>query len=515
MANETTLAPADQGDVIEFLEDGAFAAPVERIDTHAAVIFLTGDRALKMKRAVRFSFLDFTTLEARERALRAELELNRRTAPELYLGVLPVTRDEVGLTLDHPGEVVEWLLEMRRFPDDALFDRIAARGELTGERIDELARMIADFHGAAPSRPDRGGYPAMKEVVDGNAVDLEASAGGVLPAAEVRALNEATRAELEAHRELLEARREGGRVRHCHGDLHLRNIVLWNGRATLFDCIEFDEDFACIDVLYDLAFLLMDLIDRGLIAEAHRLLGGYNDRVVDDAGLALLPLFLSIRAAVRAKVVAFAAAVQADPAERRREAAEALRYLRLALKALEPVPARLIAIGGRSGTGKSSLAMALAPGLGATPGAVLLRSDVVRKRLFGREPHERLEESGYAPEVSDRVFRTIAERARTLVRAGRTVIADAVYGRAEQRESLERVARQEGVSFHGFWLEAPEPLLETRVEGRSGDASDATPAVVRMQRQIDPGSTAWDRVRSDRPLPGLMAEVRELIGLRD
>jgi aminoglycoside phosphotransferase family enzyme/predicted kinase len=509
------MAPLDQAEVIEFLEDGAFAAPVERIDTHAAVIFLTGDRALKMKRAVRFSFLDFTTLEARERALRAELELNRRTAPDLYLGVLPVTRDEVGLTLDHPGEVVEWLLEMRRFPDDALFDRIAARGELTLQRVEELARMIADFHREAPPRPDHGGYPGMREVVLGNAVDLEASADRVLPAAEVRALNEATRAELEAREELLELRREEGRVRHCHGDLHLRNIVLWNGRPTLFDCLEFDESLACIDLLYDLAFLLMDLIDRGLTVEAHRLLGAYNDRFVDDAGLALLPLFISVRAAIRAKVQAFAAGVQEDPAERRRDAAEALRYLRLAARALEPVQPRLIAIGGRSGTGKSSLAMALAPGLGAMPGAMVLRSDVVRKRLFGREPNERLEESGYAPEVSDRVFRTIAERARTLVRAGRTVIADAVYGRAEQRETLERVARQEGVSFHGFWLEAPEPLLESRVEGRAGDASDATAAVVRMQRQIDPGSTAWDRVRADRPLSALITEVRELIGLRD
>jgi aminoglycoside phosphotransferase family enzyme/predicted kinase len=505
----------DQSEAVEFLEDGAFAAPVERIDTHAAMIFLTGDRALKMKRAVKFSFLDFTTLAAREKALRAELELNRRTAPDLYLGVVPVSRDEVGLTLDEPGEVVEWLLEMRRFPDDALFDRIAERGELTLDRVEDLARMIADFHQAAEPRPDQGGWDAIREVVLGNAEDLRRLAGGVLPEAEVAALIEATERELGQRRQLLDARRDEGKVRLCHGDLHLRNIVLWGGQPTLFDCIEFDERFACIDVLYDFAFLLMDLLDRGLTVEAHRLMTAYNDRAVDDAGLALLPLFLSVRAAIRAKVVGFAAELQADAGAKGREAKAALRYLKLAIKSLEPTQARLLAIGGRSGTGKSSLAMALAPGIGALPGAVVLRSDVVRKRLFGREPTERLEESAYAPEVSDRVFRTIAQRARALVRGGRTVIADAVYGRGEQRESLERVAREEQIPFHGFWLEAPEPLLETRVEARSGDASDATTTVVRSQRQIDPGNTGWDRVRADRPLQTLMTDVRELIGLRD
>jgi hypothetical protein len=496
-------------EIIAFLTEQAFSPPVERVDTHAAIVFLEGDRAWKMKRAVAFSFLDFSTLERREQALRDELRLNLRTAPMLYRKVRPVTREADGsLALDGTGTPVEWLLEMRRFPGDALYSQLAERGELTRRRIDELAETIADFHAGAERRREEGGWSGMNEVVEGNAVDLGRLAGTVLPDEKVAAVNAASRAQLSQQRELLESRRRSGKVRHCHGDLHLRNIVLLDDRPVLFDCIEFDESFACIDVLYDLAFLIMDLVERGLEPQAWMLLQGYVERSDEALGLALLPLFIGARAAIRAKVEGFAADVQQDARKRDRNVATARRYLDLAQRALQPAAPRLIAIGGRSGTGKSSVAAAIAPAVGPLPGAIVIRSDVLRKRLFGRQPIERLPEEAYAPEVSQHVFAAIADRARTLLAARHAVIADGVYGRANQRAEIESVAAAAGVPFTGLWLTAPETVLEGRVEARQGDASDADARIVRLQRPLDDAEISWSRIRADRPLPQVAADAR-------
>jgi hypothetical protein len=506
------MSEGTQAEVIRFLEHDAWPAPVERIDTHAAIVFLAGAHAYKMKRAVRFSFLDFGTLADRERVLRAELRLNRRTAPDLYERVLPVTRDAAGaLALDGPGEPVEWLLRMRRFPTEALYDRLAGRGELTAERIGELAEVVAGFHETAEPRPDKGGLAGMREVVEGNAADLARLIGEVLEAPAVAEIDRLSRAELDRRAPLLEARRQRGFVRHCHGDLHLRNIVCLGGRAALFDCIEFNDDFACIDVLYDLAFLIMDLEDRGLGPLAQKLLQGYVERTGEGEGLALLPLFIGARAVIRAKVEGFAVAVQTDAREREQRLKLARDYLALARRALRPPAPRLVAIGGRSGTGKSSLAAALAPTLGAMPGAVVLRSDVVRKRLLGRAPAERLPQAAYAPEVSERVFAAIEERAAVLLRAGHSVIADAVYGHPGQREGIAAVARDARVPFAGIWLTAPERELERRVDGRRGDASDADARIVRLQRSIDENAVGWHRLRADRPLAAILDDAGKLL----
>lgn len=488
---------SDQREAIVFLERAAFAGPVERIDTHAAIVFLEGPRAWKMKRAVAFSFLDFTTLAAREQALRNELRLNRRTAPDLYRRVVPVTRLAQGLGLGGDGPPVEWLLEMVRFPDEALYSRLADRGRLDHALCDELAAVIAEFHRRVEPRRDKGGWAGMREVVEGNTADLARLAGSVLDAGVVAAVDRLSRQALVGGRRLLEARRAAGLVRHCHGDLHLRNIVRLGERPVLFDCIEFNEDFACIDVLYDLAFLLMDLLDRGLIGQAQRVLQGYVERTAEDAGMALLPLFIGCRAVIRAKVEGFAAEVEAEPDRAGMHRRRAAHYLALARRALAPPPARLVAIGGRSGTGKSTLAAALAPALGPMPGAIVLRSDVIRKRLLGREPHQRLAPEAYTAEVSARVFGTIAARAATLLRAGHGCIADGVYGEPEQRAAIEAVARAAGVPFTGLWLEAPEPLLVDRVGSRAGDASDADARIVRQQRRIDERRVGWQRLRAD------------------
>ncbi|HSA81548.1 MAG TPA: phosphotransferase, partial [Geminicoccaceae bacterium] len=370
--------PDDLNGLIAFLSRGeAYGLPgqsVEQITTHAALIFLVGERAYKMKRPVRYSFLDFSTGAKRLQALEAELRLNRRTAPMLYRRLVPVMWVvDGGYALEGAGQPVEWLLEMQRFDQAALLDRIAERGELDGATIDAVAEAVAGFHDQAEKRPERGGYAAMRQVIDGNAGDLAGLARTVFAATAVDELNERTRAEVERRRDLLEQRRHAGKVRHCHGDLHLGNIVLWDARPILFDCLEFDEALATIDTIYDVAFTLMDLCHRGLRPLAQRLLNGYLDATWDDAGVALLPLFLSCRAVIRAKVQGLAYE-RADTAEARAREIEAARaYLGLAAGFLAPAPSRLVAIGGVSGTGKSTLARTLAPALGAAPGAVVLR----------------------------------------------------------------------------------------------------------------------------------------------
>ena len=441
---------------------------------------MSGDRAYKLKKPVCFSFLDFRTLAARRAALEAELRLNRRTAPDLYQAVVPATEADGELNIDGAGEPVEWLLVMARFPEACRLDHVAERGGLDAAVIEALARSITAFHDALEPLADAGGASAMREVVCGNVEDLRRSVPDIFPSDRVEALIAATDKALDGAADQLDYRRRAGLVRHCHGDLHLENIVLLDGGPVLFDCIEFNDAFAQIDLLYDIAFLLMDLLDRGYRVEALAFLQAYTDRVEDDAGLALLPLFLSLRAAVRAKVEAFAG-----------ECEPAMGYLDLASRALRPAPPRLIAIGGRSGTGKSSVARHVAPLIGAMPGALLLRSDVIRKRLFGCEPTDRLPEEAYADDVSERVFERLAERAETLLRAGRTVIADGVFGDPAKRERIAQAAEAAAVPFHGFWLKAPQAVLEERVSRRRNDASDSDLAVVRAQGAMAAGPVDW------------------------
>jgi predicted kinase len=287
-------------------------------------------------------------------------------------------------------------------------------------------------------------------------------------------------------------------VRQCHGDLHLRNIVLLDGRPTLFDGVEFNDQIACTDVLYDLAFLLMDLWRRALPRHANVVWNRYLSDTGDVNGLSLLPLFLSCRAAVRAKTSATAARLQADARRSDELQALAREYLAMAEGLLIPQVPCLIAIGGFSGTGKSTLAFGLAPSVGAVPGAVVIRSDEIRKRLCGVSPLDRLGPEGYSSEMSERVYATVRERARATIRQGHSAIADAVYARPADRLAIENVAADMSVPFVGIWLEMPVATLVTRAEQRQHDPSDANADVIRLQHQQGTGAMTWHRVEAAR-----------------
>ncbi|HYN06767.1 MAG TPA: AAA family ATPase [Vicinamibacterales bacterium] len=473
---------------------------VERIDTHTAIVFLVGARAYKLKRAVLFDYLDFSTSERRRALCDAEVRLNRRTAPALYRGVVAVTREPDGsLALGGAGTPVDWVVDMNRFEQEALFDRLAAAGRLDLELMPPLATALAQFHTAAEHRADHGGKAGMSWVIEGNAAGFaEYGTGCLEPSASFRVTDDAC-AELERHGGLLDARRDAGFVRQCHGDLHLRNLVLLDGRPTLFDGVEFKDEISCTDVLYDLAFLLMDLWRRRLPRHANAVWNRYLAETGDLDGLSLLPLFLSCRAAVRAKTSATAARFQND-VRRRTELQELAReYLAMAEALLHPPGPRVIAIGGLSGSGKSTLALDLAPSVRAVPGAVVHRSDEIRKRLCGVPLLDRLGPEGYSSQITERVYATLAERATLTVRGGYTAIVDAVYARPADRQTIERVAAEASVPFVGFWLEAPESTLIARTGQRRNDPSDADAAVIRMQRAQEAGTIGWHRFDASLP----------------
>lgn len=507
---EPASGPGPQDEVIAFLGDPRThgGQPVERIDTHAALVFLAGERALKLKRAVRYPYLDYSTVAKRHAACLAELAINRRTAPALYRGVVAIRRGDDGhLRLDEDeaaGEAIDWLVSMARFPDEALFDRMAERGGLTPVLMRRLAERVAAFHRDAAPRPDGGGVEALRVVADGNLEDLRA-APDLFPADAVARLAERTSEALDRLAPLLEARRRDGFVRHGHGDLHLRNIVLLDGEPTLFDAIEFDEALAVADVFYDLAFLLMDLDHRGLRSLGNAVLNRYLEETEDYGGLAALPLFLSLRAAVRAKVSA-ASLRLGGKAEGL--AGEARRYLDQALAALEPAPVRLVAVGGLSGSGKTRLAKGIAPDLGPSPGAVVLRSDVLRKRLCGVADTDRLPADGYAPAVTERVYGELYRRAAAVLGTGQAVVVDAVSARPEERRRIEAVAAEAGARFDGIWMEAPLPERVERVTNRRNDASDATADVVERQESYDLGTIDWTRLDSGRVAADVLDDAR-------
>lgn len=480
----------DQHELIEFLSrPGAYpvtAARVERIDTHSAIVFLVGPRAYKLKRAVRYDYLDFSTAERRRRFCEAEMALNRRTAPGLYQAVVAVTRETDGrLAIAGSGTPVDWLVQMLRFPDTQLLDRVAAGGTLDIALMPRLARAIARLHASAERRFDKGGLDGMTWVVGGNERGLSEEGAGLF-ADDMRAnVVEMTRREVARTAALLEARRREGWVRSCHGDLHLGNIVLLEGEPVLFDAIEFNEDISCIDVLYDLAFLLTDLWRLPLRRHANELFNAYLDATCaaadDYAALTLLPLFLSCRSVVRAKTGATASRLQPDPAHAEPIARIARAYLAEAAGVLRPPRPYLIGIGGPSGTGKSTVARSLGAMLGAAPGAVVLRTDVLRKRLWGVSETTRLGSDAYTTEMHARVYAELGARADVVLRAGHSVIVDGVFGRMDERLAMERIARDAGAGFAALWLQAPQQLLADRLSAREGDASDATVAVLSDQ----------------------------------
>ncbi|WP_160000195.1 AAA family ATPase [Roseomonas sp. 18066] len=476
--------PAEQAEAAALLRHLAgSAAPVE---THISALFLGAERVLKLKKAVDLGFLDFTTLDARQRFIEREMALNAPHAPGLYRAVHPVTRGRDGaLRLGGAGEAVEWALEMARVPPGDFLDEVARRGGIDAGLQDALGDAVAALHHDLPPVGGWDAPAAMARVIEGN---RRAALAAGLPGARIAAWAAAAVAALDRLAPWLARRATGGAVRRCHGDLHLGNLLLWQGAPAPFDALEFDEALATIDTGYDLAFLLADLDRQVGRGAANRVLNRYVARSGDAALVEGLPLWLSLRALIRAHCLA-------------RTGADGLPCLDQAEVALRPAAPRLLAIGGLPGSGKSFWGRRWAPAIGAAPGALILRSDEIRKRRHGLAPEQRLPPEAYAPAENAAVHEELFAAAATALAAGHSVIADAAFLDPMLRQGIEAVGRQAGIPLQGIWLEAPLELLRDRVAARRGDASDAGLAVLAAAAARDPGAIAWRRLDTSGAMP--------------
>lgn len=483
----------------------------QHLETHISHVFLIGDHAFKMKKAVSLAFVDFSTLTRRKAACEGELEVNRRTAATIYLDVVALLQEgkHFWLTKAPPdpasGSVIEYFVRMRRFPQNALLDRLGGASGPNRPVIDAFADAVAGLH----HRAGIIASDAVPQPFERTVADLTVNLGRALPP-KMTAPFDAWRAAVQPRtQELiprLRARARRGAVRHGHGDLHLRNACLFEGEVLLFDAIEFDPRLSHVDVLYDAAFAVMDLRHRGLEASAIQFLSRYLMASRDYAGIGCLRPFISVRAAIRAMVTAL-----------NDDMAESAAYLDLAVRALEdPARPRLIAIGGRSGTGKSTLARALAPQLGPAPTVVVLRSDEIRKRLMGQRPEDTLGPAGYTPAVSAAVYRRLTRDAGRALSQGASVITDAAFLEKGDRIAVAEVAAQRDTAFLGIWLSAPDAVLEARLNGRTGDASDADAEVMHRQPRLEVVE-GWLNLRTDHADPSrttaLLPSVLEALGI--
>jgi len=491
-ASRNTGSPELDRLIAALREPARYAHAVDRVDllqTHISCILLAGDFAYKIKKPVDLGFLNFSTLDARRYYCEEELRLNRRTAPALYLDVVGIGGSADAPVLGGGGPAIEYALRMRRFAQEDLLDRIARRGALVPQHIDALARGIAAFHariaraGAAPGfgDPERILAPALQ-----NFEQLLPLAGAKGDIAQLARLRDWTAREHAALAATFAARKRDGWVRECHGDLHLGNIALLDGVPTAFDGIEFNADFRWIDVMSEIAFLVMDLLDHGLARLAFRFLNAYLEASGDYAGLRVLRFYLVYRALVRAKVSGLRAHQSGVAAREKSDVEhEHRRYLHLAERLAAPRHAALLIMHGLSGSGKTTIAQGLAEALGA----VRLRSDVERKRLHGLDAQARsgsaLDAGLYAPAAGERTYARLAALAREVLAARYPVIVDATFLRRVERERFAVLAREAGATFLIADCAAPAPTLRARVAARERDATDASEAgVAVLERQL-------------------------------
>ena len=468
------------------------------IETHISQVLLTGEFAYKIKKPMDFGFLNFSTVPRRKHFCEEELRLNRRLAAPLYLQVIPVTGTPQNPVLGGSGEAFEYVLKMRQFRQDDLFDRQQERGELEPGRLAALAQQAAEFHDSLPpvdpasplGAPDAV-YAAMQENFD-QIRPLLSDAG---QRAQLDNLEIWTRTTFERHQPLIAERHQQGLVRECHGDLHLANITVYNDQVTVFDCIEFNEPFRWIDVINDLAFLLMDLESRSENAKANLVLNTYLEYRDDFEALPLLPLYKAYRAIVRAKIALF---TMGNPSLGDSEKEELMQRYNVYAQLAEDysrIPNRyFIATVGLSASGKTSVSAALAGELGL----IRLRSDVERKRLHGLAPldHSQSPAGGnlYSADANTKTYDRLAKLAGGLLAAGFPVIADTACLKEQERALFAAVAESQGVPFALIHCEAPDELRKEWARKRKGDASEATEALLEAQKDWFEPLTAEEKI---------------------
>lgn len=456
------------------------------IETHISQVILTGQYAYKLKKPMDFGFLNFSTLERRKHFCEEELRLNRRLAEPLYLEVLPVTGTPEQPVIGGKGEPFEYLLKMRQFRQDQLFDHLQETGALKPELLTSLAQQVAGFHNSLKPIPDEKPMGTPEAVYEGMQENFEQIRPMITDSALLSQLDNLqawTETTFECHRDLIAKRRAEGFVRECHGDLHLANITVYDGNVTVFDCIEFSEPFRWIDVINDLAFLLMDLESRKEPALANRVLNTYLEYRGDFEALPLLPLYKAYRALVRAKIALFTLGNPSLDAQEKEALMQRYREYAQLAESYSNIPNRyMLATVGLSASGKTCVSGAMSEELGL----IRLRSDIERKRLHGLAPQDDSQSSIgadlYSPEANEQTYQRLAQLAGDLLAAGLPVMADAACLKEKERALLAAAAESQGVPFALIHCEAPEHLRKEWVRKRKGDASEATEELLEAQK---------------------------------
>ena len=458
------------------------AEPIKLVQTHVSYVVLTGEYAYKIKKAVNFGFLDFSSLEKRKHFCEEEIRMNRAIAPELYLEVVPITEIKPGkLVLEGDGEIVEYAVKMLQLPQENLLSELFSAGKLTEKHLEELGKTVADFHAVAITS-DRitsfGEVEKIRESFDSNYQQTEKYIGIVQTKEQFDVTKKYTNNFFAEKKELFKQRRDNNKIKECHGDLHLRNIWWWQNKIRLFDRIEFNEPFRFVDVMYEIAFTVMDLDARGRSDFGNIFLNTYIEQTGDWEGLQVLPLYLSRQAYVRAKVTSFLLDDPNIPPEVKEDSKKiAADYYRLAWEYTKSKPGKLILMSGLSGSGKTTVAKKLAKNIGA----ILIRSDAVRKHIAGIALDEKGGDDLYSAEMNQKTYNRLLKLGIILAAIGFPVILDAKYDRTSLRQRAIDKAKSNGIPLQILHCSAPISVLKERLSQRTRDISDATPDLLDKQ----------------------------------
>ncbi|MGP1375820.1 MAG: AAA family ATPase [Almyronema sp.] len=462
--------------------------PIELVQTHVSYVLLTGEFAYKLKKNVNFGFLDYSTLEKRQHFCQEELRLNRRAAAPIYLEVVSIGKTGDRFQLGE-GEAVEYAVKMRQFPQSALLSHLFEQGALTAELLQRLAQAIAEFHTEAETNDYIRGFGEVAQIrasIDENYAQTTDFIGGPQTQTQFDQTQAYTDRFFAQEQALFQQRIDQNRIRACHGDLHLNNICLWQDQLYLFDCIEFNEPFRFVDVMFDIAYIVMDLEagDRPDLRTVF--LNHYVEQTGDWEGLEILPLYVSRQSYVRAKVTSF---LLNDPsvlaAEKTKASRKAAPYYRLAWAYTQPQQGQIFVMSGLSGSGKTTTARQLAQQIGA----IHIRSDAVRKHLAGVPLAAKGSDAIYTPEMSQKTYARLLDLGIRLAKRGYPVVLDAKYDRQAMRQAVIEQAEAKDIPLQILYCDIPPAVMQQRLQQRTGDIADATPAVLAQQR-MEPFSHA-------------------------
>lgn len=457
--------------------------PITLVQTHISYVFLTGQYAYKVKKPIRFGFLDFSTLELRSHFCQEELRLNRRLAPELYLAVLPITEDRSTgrFELNESGPAVEYIVQMRQFQCNGL--ELFEKDWFTKETMQHLGRQIAQFHATAATNEQicaNGSVEALRKIDANNFQLSEPFIGRTQTQQQFEQTRDAVQQFVDLHEDWYIQRQADGKIRECHGDLHLGNLCLFEDQIQVFDCIEFNTEFRNIDCIYDVAFLMMDLEFHDRSDLGNVFLNTYLERTGDYWGVVMLPPYLTMRAYIRGNVSSLALkddAISPQQKEILRQQAQA--YYRLAWQYTQRPQGQLIIMSGLSGSGKSTVAGQLA----AQINAIQIRSDAVRKHLAGIPLEQKGSDEIYTDEMTQKVYARLLELGLLLTQQGWTVILDAKYDRRRLRSDVITAATEHHIPLRILHCTAPTEVICDRLRHRQGDITDATVDLLAQQQQ--------------------------------